>query len=271
MKVGIYFNEAYRRCGGEAIKDNYFAVLAKYNELVEVSSADKFEGLDCLIVLGGDGTILSVASECARRGIKILGVNFGHMGFLTDFEASNLDYAVQMVLSHSFRTIKRSMLKVEYDGKVFHALNEVVIQRGTSGNSYINTVNLHAEIDGTTVDNISSDGLIVSTPTGSTAYSLSAGGSVLTPDINAFIMTPICPHSLHSRPIVFNDGSVVSVRQSGKVFGLKLIVDGKIVLSIEDFGDIRVSKSEYVCEFIACEGNNFFNKLLIKLSAGSKN
>ncbi|MDE7330572.1 MAG: NAD(+)/NADH kinase, partial [Clostridia bacterium] len=204
MKVGIYLNR------------KYFSEEKPYLEKIRqafgggcivVNGYSDLDGLDVLFVLGGDGTILSVASECAKRQVKIIGINYGHLGFLSEFEPDKLEDAVRLVQSGEYITQRRSMLEIKCGVKRYFALNDLVIQRGTSGDNFTNTVSVHAEIDGATVDNFSADGIIVSTPTGSTAYSLAAGGSVLTPDIGAFILTPICPHSLHSRPIVFSDNS----------------------------------------------------------------
>lgn len=270
MKVGVYLNAKYKSLNNEYLEIiNSIFSEAKVESLL-INKPSQIKGLDVLLVLGGDGTILSFASACAEEGVKILGINCGHMGFLADYEANQLKQALSVIISENFITTKRSMLSVEYEGKIYHALNEAVIQRCTTGNSFSNTVNLHAEIDGSTVDNFSSDGLIISTPTGSTAYSLSAGGSILTPDLNAFIMTPICPHSLHSRPIVFNDNSVVVVSQAEKSHVLNLIIDGRVVETVNGFGKFTIKKSNRSLEFISADGKNFFEKLLIKLNIWSK-
>lgn len=270
MKVGIYINENYKSELNAYLEKIYAAFVPEKIECAAVKDVGQINGLDILLVLGGDGTILSVASACAEYGVKILGVNCGHMGFLADYESEQLDLALAAITGGKFDTVKRSMLKIEYKSKVYYALNEVVIQRCTSGNAFSNTINLHAEIDGSTVDNFSSDGLIISTPTGSTAYSLSAGGSILTPDLNAFIMTPICPHSLHSRPIVFSDKSTVRVNQADKNCLLNITVDGKIVQSFDGFETVTIKKSDKFLEFISVDSNNFFDKLLIKLNIWSK-
>lgn len=270
MRVGIYLNIKYKAKQNEYVDSIFSALENEGDECVLIQNATEVKGLDVLLVLGGDGTILSVAGECARCGVKILGINFGHMGFLTDFEANQLSEALALVKSGKFRTVKRSMLSVEYGGRIYLALNEVTLQRCTTGNSFSNTVNLHAEIDGKTVDNFSADGLIISTPTGSTAYSLSAGGSILTPDLSALIMTPICPHSLHSRPIVFSDSSTLKVNQYEKNCKLNLTVDGKIITTFSGFDSITIKKADCYTEFISADNNNFFDKLLIKLNIWSK-
>lgn len=269
MNVGVYVNAKYVT-GPEPLETIFGELKNKGIPCVSVVDPSVIGTLDVLLVLGGDGTILNVASECALHGVRILGINCGHMGFLADFESDQLKEALNLVISGNYKTVCRSMLEVSYGAATYYALNEAVIQRCTSGNSFTNTVNLHAEIDGTTVDNFSSDGLIISTPTGSTAYSLSAGGSILTPDLNAFIMTPICPHTLHSRPIVFSDSATVSVNQTEKSSVLNLIIDGRVVETVDGNGPIIIKKAAHSLEFIALDKNNFFEKLLIKLNIWSK-
>lgn len=269
MRVGIYFNK------------NYIADNLPYVEKIErafggkgecrvVRDCHELDGIDVLFVLGGDGTILTVASACALRGVKIIGINYGHLGFLAEFEREKLDEAVALVAGGAFSTHKRTMLSVEYGGEEYLALNDLVIQRNTGGAHFCNTVSLHAEIDGATVDNFSSDGIIVSTPTGSTAYSLSAGGSILTPDIGAFILTPICAHSLHSRPVVFSDGSTLTIRALKGGERPLLIVDGRAEREISANQTVTVKKSAHTVEFITNSQKNFFDKLLIKLNIWSK-
>lgn len=270
MTAGIYFNKNYISDNRQNVQKIKSKLSANGVNCRIVECFADLDGLDVLFVLGGDGTILMVAAECAARGVKIIGINYGHVGFLAEFEPEKLSEAVDLVLSKNYTVQKRSMLKIECGGKFFYALNDLVIQRSTYGENFANAVNLHAEIDGTTVDNFSSDGVIVSTPTGSTAYSLSAGGSILVPELNAFILTPICAHSLHSRPVVFSDSSVLKVRPVNAKLPLVFAIDGKVAGEIKDGGLITVTRADRSAEFITAADKNFFNKLLIKLSIWSK-
>lgn len=270
MNVGIYCNKKY-------LPDNLKYVRYIKERLSEygiscsaVCSAVELDGIDVLMVLGGDGTILTVAADCARRGIKIMGINYGHMGFLAEFEQEKLDEAVSLLCDGNYATEKRSMLNVEIGGKSFIALNDVVIQRNTYAKKYSNTISLTATIDGSLVDNYLSDGVIVSTPTGSTAYSLAAGGSVLTPDIDAFILTPLCAHSLHSRPIVYSGNSVLKIFYNKEKTSVNICVDGIVVGEYEGFTEVKVTKSQYFTEFITSGKVNFFDKLLSKLTKWSR-
>ena len=269
MNVGIYSNRNYLDRDNTnilRIKDRLFK--AGY-DCKNVEKIDDINGLDVLFVLGGDGTILTVAAECARRNVKIIGINYGHIGFLTEFEADRIDEAVSLVIEGNFKLQKRNLIEINC-GESFLALNEIVIQRNTGASNFSNTVNIHAEIDGTTVDNFTSDGLIVSTPTGSTAYSLSAGGSVLSPNLHAFSLTPICAHSLHSRPVVFSDESTVTISPVSCREPLVVIVDGKVVGKLPAGEKVTIKKSQYFAEFITRGEEDFFKKLLIKLSIWSK-
>ena len=270
MEIGIYHNKNYLTENLVYIEkiESFFAANGINSK--SVSSPDELDGVDILLALGGDGTILSIASECARRHIKILGINYGHLGFLTEYEREKLDDALKLVCSGKYITTKRAMLEITYGNKKCYALNDFVLQRSTGGQNFSNTVELDAEIDGALVDRYLSDGIIISTPTGSTAYSLSAGGSILAPDLDAFILTPICAHSLHSRPVVFNANSTVTVTSSNNKTQLNVIVDGKIVDTVSEKVKFRINKSDFVAEFISRGDKDFFDKLLVKLNIWSE-
>lgn len=270
MKIGIYFNKNYISENKPYIERIKSSLEDGVTECRVVENNTDLDGLDILFVLGGDGTILTVAADCAKRGIKILGINYGHLGFLTEFEPEKVDEAISLVRDKKFVVMKRTMLEISCENNTYFALNDLVIQRSTSGRNFSNIVNLKASIDGFTVDNYSSDGIIVSTPTGSTAYSLSAGGSILSPDIDAFIMTPICAHSLHSKPIVYNANSFLEITPLSTKTPLNVIVDGRIVDEICGCSTIKIKKSDFYAEFLTCGNKNFFKKLLIKLNIWSK-
>lgn len=270
MNAGIYCNEHYVT-GNEP----YISLIKRIlNEkkfgYKMVSELKELLGIDILFVLGGDGTILNVATECAVHNIKIIGINYGHIGFLAEFEPEKTEEAVNLVCGGNFKIRKRNLLELSYGNITALALNDVVVQRNTGGVHFSNTVNLHAEINGVTVDNFSSDGIIISTPTGSTAYSLSAGGSVLTPDLSAFISTPICPHSLHSRPVVFSDDSIIKVNAVNAPEPLVVIADGKNIGELKTGEVITVKKSKVTADFITKEDKNFFTELLIKFNKWSQ-
>ena len=270
MRVGIYYKKNYLTENLSNLEkiECFFKANSISSKIIE-KPAD-LDGMDIVLVLGGDGTILSIASECARRHIKMLGINYGHLGFLTEFEQEKLDDALKFLHEEKFTTTNRAILEISYSDKKFYALNDFVIQRSTGGQNFSNTVELNAQIDGVLIDRYLADGIVISTPTGSTAYSLSAGGSILAPDLDAFILTPICAHSLHARPVVFNANSVVSITSVSNKRQLNVIVDGKIVDTVTGNIDFTIKKSEFVAEFISRSNNDFFDKLFVKLNIWSK-
>ena len=267
MNVGIYCNRETKKY--KPVCDALFALLKKKRIAYTVfETVDAIGGADVLVVLGGDGTILKAAIAAGRLGIRVLGINAGNLGFLTEFEGEQVAEAVAL-LQGPAATERRSVLEVRTGGQVFYALNDAVFQRGYSAAADDNVVAVTAHIDGKKVDEFVGDGVIVSTPTGSTAYSLSAGGSILTPDIAAFILTPICAHSLHNRPIVFADSSALSVRLSEGA-ALSLFCDGKFVLSMGGGEEAVLRKAPFSVEFLKRKDSNFFDKLLFKLNKWSK-
>lgn len=265
MNVGIYFNQKYLDENSENIEKISAAFSCNGNSCKVIEACAAIKGLDVLFVLGGDGTILAVAAACAKYGVKIIGINYGHIGFLAEFEPSKLDEAIELVKSGGYQLQRRSMLEIRLGQTSATALNDVVFSRFASGIRFNNTVEIFAFIDGEKVDEYSADGLIISTPTGSTAYSLSAGGSVLTPDIQAFVLTPVCAHSLHARPVVFSDKSTVKVSSENP---LVVAVDGSIIAETCAGEEVEIKKSDLYVEFITREG--FFNKLLKKLTKWSE-
>lgn len=215
---------------------------------------------DWMITVGGDGTILRIVDACARRNIPILGVNMGHVGFLTEFEPGNIDGIPQLLLSREYVLDTRSLLQVEFDGKIFYGLNEVVMTR-----QGVRMLDMTAETEGKLIDRYRLDGFIISTPTGSTAYSLSAGGPVMAPNSNAFALTPINSHSLHSRPIIISDEqTVVLTKMDGG--SASVVVDGREVGKAES---LTVKKASATASFVRLKDSNFYGKLLSKLNKWS--
>ncbi|MBQ7323509.1 MAG: NAD(+)/NADH kinase [Clostridia bacterium] len=237
-------------------------------ETVRFSSHTEIEGVDVVLVLGGDGTILHAAVPAAQKGIKLIGINYGTLGFLTEYE-KNERTRVQELLSAvkegTCRIVKRSLLEVTIRDRVFYALNEIAVQRDTSLNSTLSTQILRLEFSAQEgKEMIDGDGLLICTPTGSTAYSLSAGGAILTPEVPVFMMTPICAFSMRSRPIVFSNEDEFAVRiQKGN--GI-ILLDGKVVASLPEGGEIQVKKAPFTANFPVQEGSDFFARIKNKLN-----
>jgi NAD+ kinase len=186
------------------------------------------EVCDCIFALGGDGTLLSTVQITAPTGIPVLGINLGGLGFLTELGAEELHPGLERILAGSFRIEDRMLLrgKVERGGettKEVVCLNDCVLGRGALSRP----CRLEVRVDGYSAMRFNGDGIIVSTPTGSTAYSFSAGGPVVEPVVAAIVLTPICPHSFMVRPMVVNAGAVVQVFLETSVAGFNLTVDGQ--------------------------------------------
>lgn len=225
---------------------------------------------DLLLVLGGDGTILRAAASAARADIPILGVNLGRMGFLAEAEPALLREALEAVNAEEYRIERRMMLEACIsEGERVLALNEIVLSRGHC----TRMIGIDALVDDMLVDHYIADGLIVSSPTGSTAYSLSAGGPVVSPDVSCFILAPICPHSLQSRPIVLSDRAQITLKVNSREprEGMLLSIDGQHIYSIQNQTDeIRIRRADVDARFIRLnQEERFFKKLRSKLSQWS--
>ena len=226
-----------------------------------------------VIVLGGDGTLLSVARIFASTGTPILGVNLGSLGFLTEVRLADLYPALESWHSgcqgcHVLDT--RAMLHAELwrAGALrsgYEALNEVVISKG----DIARMGDFAVELDGKSVARFRADGVIVSTPTGSTAYSLAANGPILTPDVDAMVVTPICPHLLTLRPIVVRGDALLCVRVEGAVNPALLTVDGQKSIELLIGDEIRCRKSAHAVNLVRMSGG-FFEALRSKLSWGER-
>ena len=267
MKVGIFINTTKSEANTAA---NEFGRILNDNSIESkvVNLKEDCKGIDVIAVFGGDGTILRVIDYAIEYDIPVLSVNIGTVGFLTSVESNELEKAVELIKDFS-NIEKRSVIKITDGSKKYYALNEALVQRDMKGNSISGVAKLSLEINGEFVDNFFADGIILSTPTGSTAYSLSAGGAILSPELNAFIATPVCAHSLHNKPIVYPDSYTATVKVLKDSNKCCLIVDGKYVKPLACGDSIEVSKSKKMVKFFSAN-KNFFEKLLLKLNKWSE-
>jgi NAD+ kinase len=232
-----------------------------------VSALELSRSVDLVAVLGGDGTMLHALSCMDASGVPMAGVNIGTLGFLTSCTDGELEGFVSALASGRFTTVPRSLLAVEVltpDGatSAFTALNEVTLTRGQTGR----LVSLTASVNGELLNHYRADGLIVATPTGSTAYSLSAGGPLVSPDAQVFVITPICPHSLSNRSLVVADSAVIELTPNGGTSEPMLFtVDGRDCLAIDDSARIRIRKAAGVLPLVRLEGHSFYETLRQKL------
>lgn len=226
-----------------------------------VKLCDLTDDIDFLVAFGGDGTMLNIVPYCARKNIPILGVNMGHIGFLTESDTANMEECLDKLIAEDYFCETRSMLSVMCGDYKYIALNEVVLAKSCNSN----ICNIAVDIDDVRADKVRADGVMVCTPTGSTGYSLSCNGSILSPDLNAFIINAICPHSLHFCPIVVSDASTVTLSCDNE--NMRLTVDGKVVFDdIDDPGRVVIRKSKYCATLVRFEKQRFYTKLIKKLA-----
>lgn len=220
--------------------------------------------LDMLITLGGDGTILGTAREVAKFDVPILGVNIGTLGFLAAVEIKDFENALKEILNDNYYIEERAMIKceVQHEGKniIFNALNDVVISRGPLSG----IAKYEVWINNSFYGSLMADGVIISTPTGSTAYALAAGGPIIEPTLDLLEFTPICPHTQGMRTIILpsNDKIKINItKKSGSVF---LIIDGQE--NLEFLGEeVSITRSEHKCKVVRIKGYDYFDILRNKI------
>ena len=233
-----------------------------------LNSDEAYSLVDAVVVLGGDGTILESSRRAAPHNTLVIGLNLGHLGYMAELELSEIDQ-LERIVSGDYSIETRSMLNIEIvacDGKVRrkeYALNDAVISNGTISRM----VDIEISEGGSLIGNYRSDGMIVSTPTGSTAYSLSAGGSIVDPRLNCFCVTPICPHSLYARPLIFPDGASIEIKNTcQREKSLFLTVDGRINYELFLGERIRVTRSPLQTRFIRIKDDSFYDRLRQKMN-----
>ena len=236
-------------------------------------SLDKAEmplAVDTVVVLGGDGTLLAAARTLQRNRIPILGVNLGGLGFLTEITLNELYPMLEAILQGDYKTDERMLLeaRVWRDGKEideFTVLNDVVVNKG----ALARIIELETSVDDAYLTTFRADGLIISTPTGSTAYSLSAGGPIVYPSLHSIIITPICPHNLTNRPIIVPEEAVIRVTLRSGDAEVFLTLDGQVGFKMEGEDRMEVKKGEGVIRLIKSPSRGYFEVLRAKLMWGA--
>jgi NAD+ kinase len=224
-----------------------------------------------VIVLGGDGTLLSVARIFAATGTPILSVNLGSLGFLTEVRLAELYSTLEGWCKDCYQKDERSMLHAELwrEGKEhsrYRALNDIVVTKG----DIARMGDFAVELEGKLVARFRADGVIVSTPTGSTAYTLAANGPILTPDVDAMVVTPICPHLLTLRPIVVRGDASLTIRIEGVPNLALLTVDGQQAVELHRGDEVRCRRSSHTVNLVRLSEGSFFEALRNKLSWGQQ-
>ena len=231
---------------------------------VNFRNEDLFDGADCVIIIGGDGTMLRVAAPCAARSISVMGINMGRVGFMTEVETDGMQEACQRLLNGEYTVEKRMMMDIKINKNAqeiagYSALNDVVVSK-------LDSEMISAELyaDENKISAYIADGLIISTPTGSTGYSLSAGGPVADPCMELFIASPICAHMLGSRPAVMPAGKDIVLKLTDK--RATVTVDGVVCEHVSAGDKVVISKSDYSMGIIKMSGRSFYDVLINKLS-----
>lgn len=219
---------------------------------------------DMVITLGGDGTLLRGQTKLSNDEIPLLGINLGTVGFLTELNIKNAFNNIDSILRGEYFKEQRTQLKVSHGKEMFTALNEVVIMTEKPAKM----LNFEVRVDGEIVENFRADGLILSTPSGSTAYSMSAGGPIVDPKVGAFIIIPICPYKMGLRPFVVSDKSEIKVRLLKKGKKAVLVMDGQVSQKIDDSEEIIFVKSSNDVYFIRTTDKYFYQKVKEKLTEG---
>jgi NAD+ kinase len=224
---------------------------------------------DLIVVLGGDGTMISTARLVGDSDALVLGINYGSLGYLTDFRIEEMFPALEALLEGEFEIDRRVMLHAEHwrgdemlaTGRV---LNDVVINKA----ALARIIEIEVSLNGLYVNSFRADGLIISTPTGSTAYNLSAGGPIIFPSMNAVVLTPICPFTLTNRPIVVPDDAVIELKLEKENEGVVLTLDGQIGYTMQTDDRVRIRKSRTTFNLVHPPNRNYFDVLRNKLKWG---
>jgi NAD+ kinase len=237
---------------------------------VEAVEAEEFQAkADMLVVLGGDGTMISTARLLGEREIPVLGINYGSLGYLTEFRIEEMFAALERILAGNYEIDRRVMLEVELhrDGEILETgrvLNDVVINKSVLAR----IIEIEVSLNEFFVNSFRADGLIISTPTGSTAYNLSAGGPIIFPTMNAVVLTPICPFTLTNRPIVVPDSAEIKLRLMNENDGVVLTLDGQIGYQMQVGDTVVIRKSAANFNLVQPPNRNYFDVLRNKLKWG---
>ncbi len=225
--------------------------------------------IDIAITLGGDGTLLSTARDIAATGVPICGINMGRLGFLTEVELPELQTKLDGLIHGEYTIEERLLLQamVKQNGQIMNissALNDVVITKG----GFSRMLRLKLFIDNTFTANYQADGLIIATSTGSTGYSLSAGGPIINPNLKIVLITPICPHTLNARSLIISGEEKVSINTSATNTDIVLTIDGQVVHHLSPGDEVLIERADYSAKLIKFAGKSYYETLRTKLWRG---
>ncbi len=250
------------------LKDHGIKVLAERGfDISQAEMADEIEvaaRCDMLLVLGGDGTLLRAVRLMGNGQKPVLGINLGSLGFLTEISQDNIQQSMEQVIRGQYQIEERAIIKAQCGDAEFFALNDFDIRVPTR------LVELTVSIGDELVSRYYADGMLIATPTGSTAYSLSAGGPIVEPDMDAFVITPICPHTLSLRPMIVSLNKTITVVVHGKNEEAVMVADGQIVARLKNDQKLVITKADRKALLARPEASSFYNILRTKLKWGAR-
>lgn len=238
--------------------------LNNYNGDFNFSKVEKLSNeYDFVISIGGDGTILRSANEIGELSIPIIGLNKGRLGFLANSPIEIIDSIIEKITNSNYRISERTIIQVEFEGKTKNALNEISISRKNT----TSLITIDTKLNDQYLNTYWADGLIISTPTGSTGYSLSCGGPIIMPDSKNLVLTPIAPHNLNARPLVISDNKQIEISINGRENEYFVSADSQI-FSVNIDSKINISKAPYFLKMVEFEEDSYINTLREKLMWG---
>lgn len=239
----------------EVVADN---ALTEYNLDVTYENLETFMDIDMAIITGGDGTILSSSKKYINTDIPILGINHGNVGFLTELEKNDM-VGLAEIIDGNFSIEKRPIIEVEHDNNKYYSINEAAVHRGISPKM----LDIDIIIEDVSMNQFKADGIIVATSSGSTAYSLSAGGPIIDPLVNAFVVTPVCPNNINIRSVVVSNQSEIKIKLKDSEL-CTFSVDGNLISEIKGNSEIIIKKGGYL-NTVRRSKNSFYKKLKRKI------
>ena len=275
-KIGIFVKENSSKSVDENALDSMLSLLIdkniklyidestdyKHDKAEYLSHKEFSENIDLLIVFGGDGTILNSARQYLECEIPILGINMGNVGFLTDIKVENFYISMQEILDGNYQIEERNLVSAKFDDNHLYGLNEVVVHSG----AYAQLMRYRLNVNDKVVYEQRSDGLIIATPTGSTAYSLSAGGPIIHPSLDVWTIIPMLPQSISSRPFVISSNEKVEMELfEGPSKNAKICVDGQDDIDVPYGVNISISKTKKTLKLVHPKDNDFFEACREKL------
>lgn len=261
-----------RSKGASIIFDRTFYNFLTAEQNQELGNVGTFDGddfnADYVISMGGDGTFLKAAVRVGIKSIPLIGINMGRLGFLADVLPGEVESALQAVLEGNYNIEEHTAIQISTSGGDFdgchYALNDIAVLK----RDIASMIGIHTSIDGSFLVNYQADGLIVTTPTGSTAYSLSNGGPIIVPQTRTLCLTPVAPHSLNIRPIVISDSSMVTLEVESRSHNYLVAVDGRSY-TMHEGSTVTISKAPFVTRIVKPNGRRYFSSLRDKMMWGA--